>query len=140
MWLRTRTPTISQAEAGEIVSQAINVADGPTGVAGDIDYFEAEDLNYWLDQARDRWRRRATKRPGLTTQDLPESRTKLRFGVRLTILHGGCERLVAAPLNSDQDADQIGRQSGGVSFVKRAPGAIGERSRRLGTLGRGRWR
>ena len=86
IWWSSRTPTISPAEAGEIVSQGINVADSPTGVAGAIDYFEAENLDYWLDQARDRRRRRATKRPGLTTQDLPESRTRLRFGVRLTTL------------------------------------------------------
>ena len=49
MWSRTRTPTISPASAGEIVSQGINVADSPTGVAGDIDHFEAENPDYWLD-------------------------------------------------------------------------------------------
>ena len=42
--------------------------------------------------------------------------------------HGGGERIVVARLNSNQGADQIGRQGGGIAFVKRSPGAIGELS------------
>ena len=50
----------------------------------------------------------------------------MAFGAFDDFQNGGGEGIFAAELNSNQGADEIGRQSGGVSFVERTPGAIGK--------------